>query len=50
VTLLEHSRTLLGSDFAKRAPAPVVEKARATLAEREAAVASLKGELAKIGT
>jgi valyl-tRNA synthetase len=45
--VLEHSRTLLGSDFAKRAPAPVVEKARATLAEREAAVASLKAELAK---
>jgi len=47
--LLEHSRTLLGSDFAKRAPAPVVEKARATLAEREAAVASLRAELAKAG-
>ena len=47
--LLEHSRTLLGSDFAKRAPAAVVEKARATLAEREAAVASLKTELAKTG-
>ena len=45
--LLEHSRTLLGSDFATRAPAPVVDKARATLAEREAAVASLKTELAK---
>jgi valyl-tRNA synthetase len=44
--LLEASRTLLGSgDFAKRAPAHVVEKARATLAEREAAVASLKAEL-----
>ena len=45
--LLEHSRTLLGSDFATRAPAPVVEKARAALAEREAAVASLRAELAK---
>ena len=48
LTLLDHSRTLLGSDFATRAPAPVVEKARATLAEREAAVASLKTELAKV--
>ena len=47
--LLEHSRTLLGSgDFATRAPTPVVEKARATLAEREAAVASLKAELEKL--
>jgi valyl-tRNA synthetase len=46
--LLEHSRALLGSDFTTRAPAPVVEKARATLAEREAAVASLKAELAKV--
>jgi len=47
--LLDHSRTLLGSgDFAKRAPRPVVEKARATLAEREAAVTSLKAELAKL--
>ncbi len=46
--LLEHSRSLLGSDFAKRAPAPVVDKARATLAEREAAAASLKAELAKL--
>ena len=46
--LLEHSRALLGSgDFATRAPAPVVEKARATLAEREAAVAALQAELAK---
>ena len=47
--LLDHSRALLGSDFATRAPAPVVEKARATLAEREAAVVSLNGELAKLG-
>ena len=47
--LLERSRTLLRSDFAKRAPAPVVDKARATLAEREAAVRSLKAELAKVG-
>jgi valyl-tRNA synthetase len=46
--LLEQSRTLLGSDFATRAPAPVVEKARAALAEREAAVASLRTELAKL--
>ena len=45
--LLERSRTLLASDFAARAPAPVVEKARAALAEREAAVASLKTELEK---
>ena len=49
VKLLDRSRTLLGSDFAARAPAPVVEKARATLAEREAAVASLRSELAKLG-
>jgi valyl-tRNA synthetase len=47
--LLDHSLALLGSDFATRAPAPVVEKARVTLAEREAAVASLKAELAKAG-
>ena len=48
LALLEKSRTLLaGPDFAARAPAPVVEKARAALAEREAAVASLKAELAK---
>ena len=46
--LLESSRTLLASDFAKRAPAPVVEKARIALAEREAAVASLQAELAKL--
>jgi valyl-tRNA synthetase len=46
--LLEHSRTLLASDFAKRAPAAVVGKARATLAEREAAVGSLRAELAKL--
>jgi valyl-tRNA synthetase len=48
--LLQGSQTLLASDFAKRAPAPVVEKARAALAEREAAVMSLKAELAKLGT
>jgi valyl-tRNA synthetase len=48
--LLEHSRTLLGSDFTRRAPAAVVEKARATLAEREAAVAALKAELAKVSS
>ena len=47
--LLEQSRTLLGSDFSARAPAPVVEKARVALAEREAAVASLRAELAKLG-
>jgi valyl-tRNA synthetase len=47
LTLLEHSRTLLASDAATRAPAPVVQKWRATLAEREAAVASLKAELAR---
>jgi len=45
--LLDHSRTLLGSDFATRAPAAVVEKARATLAERDAAVAALTAELAR---
>ena len=48
--LLAQSRTLLASDFATRAPAPVVGKARAALAEREAAVASLQGELAKLGS
>ncbi len=47
--VLDHSRTLLASDFTKRAPAPVVEKARATLAEREAAVASLQAELGRHG-
>ena len=47
--LLEHSRALLRSDFAKKAPAPVIEKERAKLAEREAAVASLEAELAKLG-
>ena len=47
--VLAHSRTLLASDFTKRAPAPVVEKARATLAEREAAVASLQAELGRHG-
>jgi valyl-tRNA synthetase len=47
--VLEHSRTLLADpNFPKRAPAYVVEKARATLADREAAVASLQAELAKL--
>src|SRR6266542_1804406 len=47
--LLERSRTLLGSTFAAKAPAPVVEKERARLTEREAAVATLEAELAKTG-
>ena len=50
LALLERSRALLGdASFAKRAPPPVVEKARAALAEREAAVASLRAELARSG-
>jgi valyl-tRNA synthetase len=47
--LLEQTRALLASEFATKAPPPVVAKARAKLAEREAAVASLKAELAKAG-
>jgi len=48
--LLEKSRMLLADpNFAARAPAPVVAKARTTLAEREAAVASLKAELGRLG-
>ncbi len=47
--LLERSRTLLGSTFAAKAPAPVVEKERERLTEREAAVATLEAELAKTG-
>jgi valyl-tRNA synthetase len=46
--LLEKTRALLDSDFAKKAPPAVVVKERAKLAEREAAVASLKAELAKL--
>ena len=38
---------LLGSEFATKAPAPVIARERAKLAEREAAVASLRSELAK---
>jgi valyl-tRNA synthetase len=46
--LLERSRGLIADpSFSARAPAPVVEKAKAALAEREAAVASLRAELAK---
>ena len=46
---LEHSRTLLEDpNFPMRAPAHIVEKERATLADREAAVASLRAELAKL--
>jgi valyl-tRNA synthetase len=46
--LLEHSRMLAADpSFSARAPAHVVEKAKAALAEREAAVASLRAELAK---
>jgi valyl-tRNA synthetase len=48
--VLEHSRTLLADpNFPTRAPAQVVEKARATLADREAAVASLRAELSRLG-
>ncbi|HEX6061926.1 MAG TPA: class I tRNA ligase family protein, partial [Candidatus Limnocylindria bacterium] len=47
--LLERSRGLLADpSFSARAPAPVVEKARAGLAEREAAVASLRAEIEKL--
>ena len=46
--LLEQSRLLLADpSFNARAPAHVVEKAKAALAEREAAVASLQAERAK---
>ena len=46
--LLERSRGLIADpSFSARAPAPVVEKAKAALAEREAAVASLKAELSR---
>ena len=48
LALLEKSRALVGDpSFTQRAPAPVVEKARAALAEREAAVGSLRAELAR---
>jgi valyl-tRNA synthetase len=48
LALLEKSRALVGDpSFTQRAPAPVVEKARAALAEREAAVASLRAELGR---
>jgi valyl-tRNA synthetase len=48
VALLGRSRELLADpNFPKRAPAQVVEKARAALAEREAAVASLRAELGR---
>ncbi|HVR88138.1 MAG TPA: valine--tRNA ligase [Candidatus Limnocylindria bacterium] len=46
--LLEHTRSLLGSPFATNAPPAVVEKERAKLAERKAAVTSLHAELAKV--
>jgi len=47
--LLERSRGLIADpSFTKRAPAHVVEKTKAALAEREAAVASLQAELAKL--
>ncbi|MHB8630682.1 MAG: hypothetical protein ACYC9W_01995, partial [Candidatus Limnocylindria bacterium] len=46
LALLEKSRALVADpSFTQRAPAPVVERARAALAEREAAVASLRSEL-----
>ncbi|HEY8806640.1 MAG TPA: valine--tRNA ligase [Candidatus Limnocylindria bacterium] len=47
LVLLEKTRVLLGSEFATKAPAPVIARERAKLAEREAAVASLRSELAK---
>ena len=46
-TALARSQALLGSDFAAKAPAPVVEKERAKRAEREAAVAALEAELCR---
>ncbi|GAC1459022.1 MAG: valine--tRNA ligase [Candidatus Limnocylindrales bacterium] len=45
-TALARSQALLGSDFAAKAPAPVIAKERAKLAEREAAVTALEAELA----
>jgi len=44
-TALARSQALLGSDFAAKAPPPVIAKERARLAEREAAVAALEAEL-----
>ena len=44
-TALARSQALLGSDFAAKAPPPVIVKERAKLAEREAAVAALEAEL-----
>ncbi len=44
-TALARSQALLGSDFAAKAPPPVIVKERAKLAEREAAVAALELEL-----
>jgi valyl-tRNA synthetase len=49
LALLEKSRLLLADpNFPARAPAPVVARARTALAEREAAVASLKAELGRV--
>ena len=45
-TALARSQALLGSDFAAKAPPPVIAKERAKLAEREAAVMALEAELA----
>jgi valyl-tRNA synthetase len=46
--LLERSRALIADpSFSARAPAHVVDKAKAALAEREAAVASLTAELSR---
>jgi len=42
---LARSQALLGSDFASKAPPPVIAKERAKLAEREATVAALEAEL-----
>jgi valyl-tRNA synthetase len=41
---LARSQALLGSDFASKAPPPVIAKERAKLAEREATVAALEAE------
>jgi valyl-tRNA synthetase len=48
--LLERSRGLIADpSFTARAPAQVVARTKTALAEREAAVASLKAELSRLG-
>ena len=50
LVLLERSRALVADpNFTARAPAPVVEKARSALAERETAVTLLQAELGRVG-